>query len=144
MVAGIESYDAVKNELKFFATSSVRVKLLISLNEEEMSVDHLRSEFGYRTSTILPVIAELKSKDLIYQDNRCYGVTPLGKLVSLKLIDFIRGTFTDYNQIPNFKIRFHTITADDHISNLATHLAGSKYCTCESCNPVVTNKLGYS
>lgn len=90
MVAGIESYGAVKNELKFFATSSVRVKLLISLNEEEMSVDQLRSEFGYRTSTILPVIAELKSKDLIYQDNRCYGVTPIGKLVSLKLIDFIR------------------------------------------------------
>lgn len=35
MVAGIESYDAVKNELKFFATSSVRVKLLISLNERD-------------------------------------------------------------------------------------------------------------
>ena len=27
--------------------------------------------------------------------------------------------------------------------SLATHLAGSQYCTCESCKPVVTNKLGY-
>ena len=90
MIAEIESYNAVKNELKFFATSGVRIKLLISLNKEEMTMDQLRSEFGYRTSTILPVLAELKSKDLIYQDDRRYGVTPLGKLISLKLIDFIK------------------------------------------------------
>lgn len=89
MIPEIDSYNGVKEELKFFTTSGVRVKLLISLNKEKMTVDRLRSEFGYRTSTILPVIAELKSKDLIYQEDRHYCVTPFGKLISTKLIDFI-------------------------------------------------------
>ncbi len=89
MIPEIDSYDGVKEELKFFITSGVRVKLLISLNREKMTVDQLRGEFGYRTSTILPVIAELKSKDLIYQEDRYYCVTPFGKLISAKLIDFI-------------------------------------------------------
>ncbi len=89
MIPEIDSYDGVKEDLKFLTTSGVRVKLLISLNKENMTVDQLRSEFGYRTSTILPVIAELKSKDLIYQEDRHYCATPFGRLVSSKLIDFI-------------------------------------------------------
>ena len=89
MVSGIDSYNGIKDELKFFTTSGVRVKLLISLNKEKMTIDEMRSEFGYRTSTILPVLAELKSKELIYKDDRYYGVTPFGKLISSKLIDFI-------------------------------------------------------
>ncbi|MCD6146302.1 MAG: DUF1724 domain-containing protein [Methanosarcinales archaeon] len=89
MVSGIDSYNEIKDELKFFTTSGVRVKLLISLNKEKMTIDELRSEFGYRTSTILPVLAELKSKELIYKDDRYYGVTPFGKLISSKLVDFI-------------------------------------------------------
>ena len=82
-------YDGVKDDLKFFTTSGVRVKLLISLNRERMTMDQLKDEFGYRTSTILPVLAELKSEELIYQKDRQYDVTPFGKLISSKLIDFI-------------------------------------------------------
>jgi len=89
MIPEIGSYDGVKEELKFFTTSGVRVKLLISLNRERMTMDQLRSEFGYRTSTILPVLAELKSKGLISQEDRYYDVTPFGRLISSKLIDFI-------------------------------------------------------
>jgi len=89
MIPEIDSYDGVKDDLKFFTTSGVRVKLLISLNKGNMTVDQFRSEFGYRTSTLLPVLAELKSKDLIYQENRHYCVTQFGRLVSSKLIDFI-------------------------------------------------------
>jgi len=89
MIPEIDSYSGVKEELKFFTTSGVRVKLLINLNRERMTVDQLRSEFGYRTSTLLPVLAELKSKGLIHQEDRCYDMTPFGKLISSKLIDFI-------------------------------------------------------
>ncbi len=89
MIQGIDSYEGVKEELKFLTTSGVRIKLLVSLNNEKMTVDQFRDTFGYRTSTILPVLAELKSKDLIYKDDRQYGVTPYGKLISSKLIDFI-------------------------------------------------------
>jgi len=89
MIPGIDSYNEIQEELKFLTTSGVRIKLLISLNKEKMTVDQFRDEFGYRTSTILPVLAELKSKDLIYKEDRQYGVTPYGKLISSKLIDFI-------------------------------------------------------
>ena len=89
MISGIDSYEGVKDELKFLTTSGVRIKLLISLNKESMTMDQFRDEFGYRTSTILPVLAELKSKDMIYKDDRQYGVTPYGKLISSKLIDFV-------------------------------------------------------
>ncbi len=89
MIPEIDLYNGIKDDLKFFTTSGVRVKLLISLNRERMTMDQLRSELGYRTSTILPVLAELKSKDLIYQEDRHYCVTPFGRLVSSKLIDFI-------------------------------------------------------
>jgi predicted transcriptional regulator len=61
MIPEIDSYNGIKDELKFFTTSGVRVKLLISLNRERMTMDQLKDEFGYRTSTILPVLAELKS-----------------------------------------------------------------------------------
>ena len=89
MIPGIDSYNEIQEELKFLTTSGVRIKLLVSLNKEKMTVDQFRDEFGYRTSTILPVLAELKSKDLIYKEDRQYGVTPYGKLISSKLIDFI-------------------------------------------------------
>jgi predicted transcriptional regulator len=89
MIPGIDSYNEIQEELKFLTTSGVRIKLLVSLNNEKMTVDQFRDEFGYRTSTILPVLAELKSKDLIYKEDRQYGVTPYGKLISSKLIDFI-------------------------------------------------------
>ncbi|MCK4811787.1 MAG: DUF1724 domain-containing protein [Methanosarcinales archaeon] len=89
MIPGIDSYNGIQEELKFLTTSGVRIKLLVSLNKENMTVDQFRDEFGYRTSTILPVLAELKSKDLIYKEDRQYGVTPYGKVISSKLIDFI-------------------------------------------------------
>jgi len=89
MIPEIDLYSGIKDELKFFTTSGVRVKLLISLNRERMTMDQLKDEFGYRTSTILPVLAELKSKELIYQKDRQYDVTPFGKLISSKLVDFI-------------------------------------------------------
>ena len=89
MIPGIDLYEEVKEELKFLATSGVRIKLLISLNKENMTMDQFRDEFGYRTSTILPVLAELKSKDLIYKDDRQYGLTQYGELHSSKLIEFI-------------------------------------------------------
>ena len=89
MIPGIDSYNEIQEELKFLTTSGVRIKLLISLNKEKMTVDQFRDEFGYRTSTILPVLAELKSKDLIYKEDRQYAVTPYGKIISSKLIDFI-------------------------------------------------------
>jgi len=89
MIPEIDLYNGIKDELKFFTTSGVRVKLLISLNRERMTMDQLKDEFGYRTSTILPVLAELKSKELIYQKDRQYNVTPFGRLISSKLIDFI-------------------------------------------------------
>jgi len=89
MIPEIDAYSGIKEELKFFTTSGVRVKLLISLNKERMMVDQMKTEFGYRTSTILPVLAELKSKELIYKKGGYYDVTPFGRLVSTKLIDFI-------------------------------------------------------
>ncbi len=82
-------YDEVKNELKFISTSGVRVKILISLNNGNLATDQLKDKFGYRTSTILPVLAELKSKNLIEQYNRDYGLTSLGKFYSLLLINNI-------------------------------------------------------
>jgi predicted transcriptional regulator len=54
MIPEIDSYNGIKDELKFFTTSGVRVKLLISLNRERMTMDQLKDEFGYRTSTIPP------------------------------------------------------------------------------------------
>jgi len=82
-------YDEVKDELKFLSTSGVRVKILISLNNGNLATDQLKDKFGYRTSTILPVLAELKSKNLIEQYNRDYGLTSLGKFYSLLLINNI-------------------------------------------------------
>ncbi len=93
MIPEIDMYSGIKDDLKFFTTSGVRVKLLISLNRERMTMDQLRNEFGYRTSTLLPVLAELKSKELIYQEDRYYDVTRFGRLISSKLIDFIETLF---------------------------------------------------
>lgn len=89
MIPEIDAYIGIKEELKFFTTSGVRVKLLISLNKERMMIDQMKTEFDYRTSTLLPVLAELKSKELIYKKGGYYDVTPFGRLVSTKLIDFI-------------------------------------------------------
>jgi len=89
MIPEIDAYSGIKEELKFFTTSGVRVKLLISLNKERMMIDQMKTELGYRTSTILPVLAELKSKELIYKKGGYYDVTTFGRLVSTKLVDFI-------------------------------------------------------
>lgn len=139
MIPEIDAYNAVKEELKFFTTSGVRIKLLISLNKEKMTVDQFRGEFGYRTSTILPVLAELKSDDLIYKDDRQYGVTPFGKLVSSKLIDFIETLYMFKTQERLWKNHIPCVIPDSFFRNIGS-LSGSIIVEDTPADPFATHR----
>lgn len=90
----IKFYESIKDDLKFHSISSVRVKIMISLNEEPMKTKDLRKLIGIQSSTIIHGIKELEKQNLVSRKGDYYYLSETGKIMALKLIDIIRTLIT--------------------------------------------------
>ncbi|MGF7118062.1 helix-turn-helix transcriptional regulator [Methanobacterium oryzae] len=90
----IKFYESIKDDLKFHSISSVRVKIMISLNEEPMKTKDLRKLIGIQSSTIIHGIKELEKQNLVSRRGDYYYLSETGKIMALKLIDIIRTLIT--------------------------------------------------
>lgn len=86
----IEFYELVKDDLKFHGISSVRIKIMICLNDGPKKTKDLRKLIGIQSSTIIHGINELEKQNLVSREVDYYYLSETGKIIALKLIDMIR------------------------------------------------------
>jgi predicted transcriptional regulator len=106
----------VKDDLKFHGISSVRIKIMISLNEGQKKTKELRKLTGIQSSTIIHGINELEKQNLVLRDVDYYYLSETGKIIALKIVDMIRTLVTlknfeklwlnhEINSIPQFLLK---------------------------------------
>lgn len=83
-------YEEVEEELKFIATSGVRAKMLMSLLEKPKTSTILKAELGVGASTVIHAARDLEKQGFLIEKPDGYHLTPVGKMISLKFIDFIK------------------------------------------------------
>ncbi len=86
----LNSYEEVKNDLKFQSMSSVRIKIMISLSEGSKKTENLTELTGMQTSGILYCIKELEKERLISKDGNNYYLTKIGQKITSNLVDIIK------------------------------------------------------
>ncbi len=85
-------YEEVKDDIKSQSTSSVRTKIMISLNDGPKKTKDLRELTGIPASTILHGINELEKQELVVKEGDNFFLSEIGKIMTLKLIDTIRAS----------------------------------------------------
>ena len=89
-----ELHDDVKDDLKFFVASDVRVKILLSLIKGSKNLTSLRKELHFSSSTILHGMYQLEEKDFIFREAGKYYLSQVGEISTHKLIDVIKSVYT--------------------------------------------------
>ncbi len=82
-----------KDILRLAVCSDLRKNTLISLIEKKKSLADLRDEMNISSTTAIHALKDLGKGNLTYQDkNRDYSLTNTGRIVALKLQNFINAT----------------------------------------------------
>ena len=79
-----------QNTLRLAICSDLRRGILLSLRGREKALSELRNELNVSSTTAIHALRDLEKDNLISQDeNRNYGLTKIGEIIALKLVDFI-------------------------------------------------------
>jgi predicted transcriptional regulator len=89
-----EQYDTVKEDMKFFTSSDVRSKIIISLTNGSKNLANLRGELCLSSSTILHGMNQLEEKDFIFRESRYYSLSQTGEIAARILIDMMKSIYT--------------------------------------------------
>ena len=82
--------SAIENTLRLAACSDLRRGTLICLDSGKKSLSDLRDELEVSSTTAIHALRELEKGNLVFQDeDRNYALTKIGKVITLKLVDFI-------------------------------------------------------
>ncbi len=79
----------IHKALHIAVCSELRRNTIIALREGMMPLSELRAELAVSSTTAIHALRELEKHNLVFQDERrYYGLTKIGEIVALKLIDF--------------------------------------------------------
>ncbi|GAB6055675.1 winged helix-turn-helix domain-containing protein [Methanobacterium movens] len=90
----IELYDNLKVDMRFFVSSDVRSKIMISLKDGPKDLAALRRDLGFNSSTILHGMYQLDDKNLIFRKSGIYSLSQTGELVILKMINVMESLYS--------------------------------------------------
>ena len=88
-----ESYDKIKDDLKFISTSDVKTKIILSLKEETKKLSDIKKDTQIGSSTILHNMRQLEYRNFVIKEFQDYSLTPTGQLIALNLIDLINSIY---------------------------------------------------
>jgi len=83
-------YEEIKDDLKFYGISSVRMKIMMGLVDGPKKTRQLRELTGIQSSTILHGISELEKQKVVYRDRDIYYLSEIGQILAPKLIDLVK------------------------------------------------------
>lgn len=96
----MDERDLVR-QIRAFASSELRLNILLSLKNDEMDVNDLQKELGGRNTTILHAIKDLIETDLISKGRYGYRLTNLGK-IKTSVLDNVMRVFENLEKKPDF------------------------------------------
>ncbi|HML04807.1 MAG TPA: transcriptional regulator, partial [Methanobacterium sp.] len=88
-----ESYDKIKEDLKFISTSDVKTKIILSLKNEPKKLSDIKKDTQIGSSTILHNMRQLEYKNFVIKEFQDYSLTPTGQLIALNLISMINSIY---------------------------------------------------
>lgn len=83
-------YETIGEDLKFIATSGVRMKMLLSLLEDPKTSTELKDELGISASTIIHSARDLEKEKMLIEKPDGYHLTTIGKITALKFSEIIK------------------------------------------------------
>ncbi len=80
----------ISDMLHLTICSDLRRNILVILKEHEKSLGELREGLRISSTTALHVLRELENSNLTFQNkNKKYGLTNIGRIMAIKLMDFV-------------------------------------------------------
>jgi len=122
-------YKKVEKNLRFLTSSGLRNKIILSLSDGMKDLEDIKTETGSDSSTIIHAVRDMEQEKLIIEIKGGYHLTPVGKILSLKLVDLVKTLHTlekhqdfwmnhDIRGIPDeFLERIHELKEYDIVSS---------------------------
>jgi predicted transcriptional regulator len=88
-MTSFELFDLAEENLKSFARSSVRAKIILSLIDRDLALNELEKLLNIRASTMLHAIKDMIEEGLIRKINHEYSLTNVGRIQALLLDELI-------------------------------------------------------
>lgn len=89
----LKIYEEVKDDIKFLGISSVRMKIMLCLNDGPKKTKQLRKLTGMQSSTILHGINELEKHNLVLREGNTFHLSEMGIVILPKLVDITKTIF---------------------------------------------------
>ena len=86
----LKIFGKVEDDLKFIATSGVRIKMLNSLLERPKTSTELKDEFKIGASTIIHTARDLEKEGYIREEKEGFSLTPVGKIIAIYVTNYIK------------------------------------------------------
>ncbi len=96
----MDESDLVK-QVRAFASSELRMNILLCLKNGEKDINDLLSELGGRNTTILHAIKDMSDSNLITKNRHGYKLTNLGK-IKTSVLDNVISVFENLETNPDF------------------------------------------
>lgn len=90
----LNRYENIKGDIKIVTTSSVRTKIILSLNKENKDLNTLKNELNLESSAALHALKKLKNQDMIIKKENEYQLSPLGRLYAVKSENLFKSFYT--------------------------------------------------
>ena len=83
-------YEEIKDDLKFYGVSSVRMEILLSLRDGPKKTKQLRELTEFQSSTIIHSIYELEKQNVVLKKGDNYYLSEIGQILALKLVQITK------------------------------------------------------
>jgi predicted transcriptional regulator len=86
----LDTYLETKKLMRYTSSSSVRVTILLCLNDGLTTMSELKKETGISSSTLSHNLSELEKRKITTKEEEKYGLTSLGNIITTTLIENIK------------------------------------------------------
>ncbi len=90
----LKHYEDIKRNIKFVTTSSVRAKIILSLNKGNKDLNTLKNELGLESSAALHSLKKLESQNILIKKENKYSLSSIGKLYAVKSESLFKSFYT--------------------------------------------------
>ncbi|MGB9978487.1 helix-turn-helix transcriptional regulator [Methanobacterium sp.] len=90
----LNRYEDIKGDIKFVTTSSVRTKIILSLNKGNKDLNTLKDELDLESSAALHALKKLESQNMIVKKENEYSLSSVGRLYAVKSSNLFKSFYT--------------------------------------------------
>ena len=90
----LKRYEDIKGDIKFVTTSSVRAKIVLSLNKRNKDLNTLKNELDLESSAALHALKKLESHNIIIKKENEYSLSSVGKLYAIRSENLFKSFYT--------------------------------------------------